>query len=58
MVTPDPSPSLTQAELYFRFTPVYLRRLTNAGLDPTWISKKIRDMGDNGLGHVPAGIAR
>ena len=36
---------------------MYLRRLTNAGLDPTWISKKIRDMGDNGPGHVPAGIA-
>ena len=21
---------------YFRFTPVFLRRLPNAGLDPTW----------------------
>ena len=42
---------------YFRFTPVFLRRLPNAGLDPTWISKKTRarDMGDNGPGHVPAG---
>ena len=32
---------------YFRFTPVFLRRLPNAGLNPTWISKKIRDMGGN-----------
>ena len=32
---------------YFRFTPVFLRRLPNAGLNPTWISKNIRDMGGN-----------
>jgi len=25
---------------YFRFTPVFLRRLPNAGLNPTWISKR------------------
>ena len=36
---------------YFRFTPVFLRRLPTAGLNPTWISKKIRDMGGPGPGN-------